>query len=89
MIPLKDDNPTSSRPIVTYLLIGLCILIFFRGTFSGNHCISTKCTFKEQFHDIHHAVNTVDGYREPNIKYKRLITFILVQTVKHYFFFAQ
>ena len=28
MIPLKDDNPTSSRPIVTYLVIGLCILIF-------------------------------------------------------------
>ena len=28
MIPLKDDNPTSSRPIVTYFLIGLCILIF-------------------------------------------------------------
>ena len=29
MIPLKDDNPTSGRPIVTYFLIGLCILIFF------------------------------------------------------------
>ena len=28
MIPLKDDNPTSGRPIVTYFLIGLCILIF-------------------------------------------------------------
>ena len=28
MIPLKDDNPISSRPIVTYFLIGLCILIF-------------------------------------------------------------
>ena len=28
MIPLKDDNPTSSRPIVTYFVIGLCILIF-------------------------------------------------------------
>ena len=28
MIPLKDDNPTSSRPIVTYFLIGLCILVF-------------------------------------------------------------
>ena len=27
MIPLKDDNPTSSRPIVTYFLIGLCIFI--------------------------------------------------------------
>ena len=29
MIPLKDDNPTSSRPIVTYFLIGLCVVIFF------------------------------------------------------------
>jgi len=29
MIPLKDDNPTSGRPIVTYFIIGLCILVFF------------------------------------------------------------
>jgi len=28
MIPLKDDNPTSGKPIVTYFLIGLCVLIF-------------------------------------------------------------
>jgi len=28
MIPLKDDNPTSNRPIVTYFLIASCILIF-------------------------------------------------------------
>ncbi len=28
MIPLKDDNPTSNRPIVTYFLISLCVLIF-------------------------------------------------------------
>ena len=28
MIPLKDDNPTSGRPVVTYFLIGLCVLIF-------------------------------------------------------------
>jgi len=28
MIPLKDDNPTSSKPIVTYFLIGLCVLVF-------------------------------------------------------------
>ena len=28
MIPLKDDNPTSSRPIVTYFLIGACVLVF-------------------------------------------------------------
>ena len=28
MIPLKDDNPTSGRPIVTYVLIASCILVF-------------------------------------------------------------
>ena len=28
MIPLKDDNPTSGRPIVTYFLIAICVLIF-------------------------------------------------------------
>ena len=28
MIPLKDDNPTSSKPIITYFIIGSCILIF-------------------------------------------------------------
>ena len=28
MIPLKDDNPTSRRPVVTYFLISLCVLIF-------------------------------------------------------------
>ena len=28
MIPLKDDNPTSGKPIISYFIIGLCILIF-------------------------------------------------------------
>ena len=28
MIPLKDDNPTSNKPVVTYFLIGSCVLIF-------------------------------------------------------------
>ena len=28
MIPLKDDNPTSGKPIVTYFIIILCVLIF-------------------------------------------------------------
>ena len=28
MIPLKDDNPTSSKPVVTYFLIGICVIIF-------------------------------------------------------------
>ena len=28
MIPLKDDNPTSQRPIVTYFIIGICVIFF-------------------------------------------------------------
>ena len=28
MIPLKDDNPTENRPVVTYFIISLCILVF-------------------------------------------------------------
>ena len=28
MIPLKDDNPTSGKPIVTYFIISLCVLVF-------------------------------------------------------------
>ena len=32
MIPLKDDNPTKGRPIVSYGIIGFCILIFLAQT---------------------------------------------------------
>jgi len=28
MIPLKDDNPTSSKPIVTYFIIAICVFVF-------------------------------------------------------------
>jgi len=28
MIPLKDDNPTNSKPIITYCLIIICIFVF-------------------------------------------------------------
>ena len=28
MIPLKDDNPTSGRPVITYFIIGLCVVVF-------------------------------------------------------------
>ena len=28
MIPLKDDNPTNSKPIVSYSIIGICIVVF-------------------------------------------------------------
>ena len=29
MIPLKDDNPTKNKPVITYFIIGLCVSIFF------------------------------------------------------------
>jgi len=29
MIPLHDDNPSSSPPYVTFILIGICVLVFF------------------------------------------------------------
>ena len=32
MIPLKDDNPTQGKPIVSYGIIGFCILIFLAQT---------------------------------------------------------
>lgn len=28
MIPLQDDNPTSSFPVLTIMLIGMCVLVF-------------------------------------------------------------
>ena len=28
MIPLKDDNPTNKKPIVSYCIIGFCAVIF-------------------------------------------------------------
>ena len=28
MIPLKDDNPTHTKPIVSYCIIGFCVIIF-------------------------------------------------------------
>ena len=28
MIPLKDDNPISGKPVVTYFIISLCVLVF-------------------------------------------------------------
>ena len=28
MIPLKDDNPTGNKPIITYWLIGICVFVF-------------------------------------------------------------
>ena len=28
MIPLRDDNPTRTRPIVTYVIVGLCAIVY-------------------------------------------------------------
>ena len=37
MIPLKDDNPTSNKPIITYFIIGLCVLVFLLQIGSQTH----------------------------------------------------
>ncbi len=29
MIPLRDDNPTGSQPVIAWTLLGLCVLVFF------------------------------------------------------------
>jgi len=29
MLPLRDDNPTLHRPVVTWLIIGLCLVAYF------------------------------------------------------------
>ena len=29
MLPLRDDNPTQHRPIVTWLIIGICVIAYF------------------------------------------------------------
>jgi membrane associated rhomboid family serine protease len=28
LIPLKDDNPTYSKPVITYAILGICVLVF-------------------------------------------------------------
>ena len=28
MIPLKDDNPTSGKPVISYSIIGICVIVF-------------------------------------------------------------
>jgi membrane associated rhomboid family serine protease len=28
LIPLKDDNPTYSKPVITYSILGICVLVF-------------------------------------------------------------
>ena len=37
MIPLKDDNPTQSTPIITYCLIGICVIVFILELSSPNY----------------------------------------------------
>src|SRR5262245_25033452 len=29
MLPLHDDNPTRHRPVVTWLIVGLCLFTYF------------------------------------------------------------
>ena len=37
MIPLKDDNPTYSTPIITYFIIGICVFVFLLEISSPNY----------------------------------------------------
>lgn len=37
MIPLKDDNPTNSTPIITYIIIGICVVVFLLEISSPNY----------------------------------------------------
>ena len=37
MIPLKDDNPTYSTPIITYFIIGICVIVFLLEISSSNY----------------------------------------------------
>ncbi|MBL60894.1 MAG: rhomboid family intramembrane serine protease [Candidatus Pelagibacter sp.] len=37
MIPLKDDNPTRSKPIITYVIITICVIIFLLEITSPNY----------------------------------------------------
>jgi len=37
VIPLKDDNPTHSTPIVTYFIIGICVVVFLLELSSPNY----------------------------------------------------
>ena len=47
MIPLKDDNPTSGRPVVTYFLIGLLLglLLFPSSDFSKSILVGILLPF--------------------------------------------
>ncbi|WP_022670095.1 rhomboid family intramembrane serine protease [Hippea alviniae] len=63
MIPLKDDNPSSSRPIINYLLIAVNIIVFMheislpykeRSVFLLNHAFIPSMMFV--YHDFFHSI---------------------------------
>lgn len=37
MIPLKDDNPTSTTPIITYTIIAICVFVFILQVSSSSY----------------------------------------------------
>ncbi len=45
MIPLRDDNPSSSRPVINYLLILSCVLIFIHMLSLGTLARIERFTF--------------------------------------------
>jgi membrane associated rhomboid family serine protease len=58
VIPLKDYNPTRSHAVVTLIIIGLCIYVYFfvqptgRQLFQGRHLVTTS---QETSFDLSHA----------------------------------
>jgi membrane associated rhomboid family serine protease len=49
MIPLNDDNPTSTTPIVVYLLIGINVVVFF-------HQLSLSATELNSFFQLYAVI---------------------------------
>ncbi len=63
MIPIRDENPSSVRPIINYLLISLNIIVFIyeiglpynaRSVFLLNHSFIPAMLFV--YHDFYHSV---------------------------------
>src|SRR6267143_6078943 len=58
VIPLKDYNPTRRHAVVTLIIIGLCVYVYFfvqptgRQLFQGRHLVTTS---QETSFDLSHA----------------------------------
>ncbi|MGH9150030.1 MAG: rhomboid family intramembrane serine protease [Acidimicrobiales bacterium] len=52
MIPLKDENPTRTTPIITILLIGACVVIYFFVQPTGQNTFVGSTTRDQQRDEI-------------------------------------